>query len=139
MTSAMTTTGLDELIKANDAFPDRFLKAAQVVAEACGLRVLNRAMALLKSKVKGNPIVITMRADPANRQVLVEADFAPGQPSEIALWFEYGTAERTQKAGRRTGQITAVHYMRDAAAGEQAGFVRELDAMLQRLLTEVYA
>ena len=139
MATAMTITGLDALIKGNDAFPDRFLKAAQVVAEACGLRVLNRAQALLRSKVKGNPIVITMRADPANRQVLVEADFASGQPTEIQLWFEYGTVERKQKAGRRTGQITAVHYMRDAAAGEQAGFARELDAMLQGLLNEVYA
>lgn len=138
MTTAMTMTGLDELIKGNEAFPDRFLKAAQVVAEACGLRVLNRAQALLRSKVKGNPIVFTMRADVANRQVLVEADFAPGQPSEIALWFEYGTAERQQKSGRRTGQITAVHYMRDAAAAEQSGFGSQMDAAMQKLLQELF-
>ena len=134
----MTIAGLDALIAANASFPEKVTRAAQAVAEAVGGRVLNRAQALLRSKVKGDPIVFTMRTDVANRQVIVEADFASGQPTEIALWFEYGTAERQQKAGRRTGQIQAVHYMRDAVAGEQSGYGSAMDAAMQKLLQELF-
>lgn len=134
----MTIDGVDDLLKAVDAFPGKFDQAAQAVAEASGRRIETRARAILRSKVRGNPITITTRADVPNRQVLVEADFAQGQPTEIHLWFEYGTAERQQKAGRRTGQIQAVHYMRDAMAGERSMFPRELDAALSATLRGVF-
>lgn len=138
MASAMTITGLDALTAAVDAFPATFDQAAEAVALATGRRIQTRAQAILRSKVRGNPIDITVTSDRANRRVLVEADAATGKHSEIHLMLEYGTAERQQKAGRRTGRITPVRYMRDALAGEQSGFPRALDAALTDVLRGLF-
>ena len=137
-TSAMSITGLDEFNAKVDAFPSKFDQAAEAVALATGRRVETRAQAILKSKVRGNPITITVRADRANRQVLVEADAAAGKHTEIHLMFEYGTAERQQKAGRRTGAITAVRYMRDSVASEHSAFPKAIDAALQGVLGDLF-
>lgn len=136
--SAVTIDGLDELLADAQEFEGRFDQAAQAVAESAGRRVQNRAQEILRSKVRGTPIEITTTTDAPNRQVLVEADFAEGYPTEIHLMFEYGTAERQQKSGRRTGSITAVHYMRDAVNGERAGFPRAIDDVLQAELGKVF-
>lgn len=138
MPSAMTIDGLDELNAAPAAFESKFDAAAQAVAESAGRRIQTRAQEILRSKVRGTPIVLSTTTDAANRQVLVEADFAQGYPTEIPLMFEYGTAERQQKGGRRTGRIQPVRYMREAVNGERAGFPRQIDDVLQRTLNEVF-
>ena len=138
MASAMTIDGLDELMAAAEAFPSKFDQAAEAVALSVGRRIQNRAQAILKSKVRGNPIDITVTSDRANRQVLVEADAATGKHTEIHLMFEYGTAERQQKAGRRTGLIRPVRYMRDAMMAEQGGFPRAVDAALVGVLRDLF-
>ena len=138
--SAMTIDGLDELLSGAESFGPTFDQAAQAVAESVGRRIQTRAQEILRSKVRGNPIAITMSTDAPNRQVLVEADFVDNglHPTEIHLMFEYGTAERQQKAGRRTGRIQPVHYMRDAVNAERAGFPRAIDAELQTTLEKVF-
>lgn len=136
--SAMTVDGLDELIAAAESFGPTFDQAAQAVAESTGRRIQNRAQEILRSKVRGTPIAITTTVDAPNRQVLVEADAATGYPTELHLSFEYGTAERQQKGGRRTGRIQPVRYMRDAVNGERAGFPRAIEAELQRTIEKVF-
>ena len=90
MADALTFDGIDDLMKAVDAFPSKFNQAAQAVAESCATRIQTRAQAILQSKVRGNPVDITVTVDAPNRQVLVSADFAQGQPTKAHLWFEYG-------------------------------------------------
>lgn len=138
MASAMTIDGLDELLAGVSAFPEKFDQAAQAVADASARRIETRALAILRSKVRGNPITITVRSEPQNRQTVVEADFAPGQPTEAHLWFEYGTAERAQKSGRRTGQIRPVRYMRDSIATEQTAFPRAIDGALTATIQSLF-
>ena len=128
MSSAMTTTGLDAFLAANEAFPAELTRALQGVAEATGQRVKTRADAIL-SKLQGKPIVITTRSESSKHQVVVEAAWGAGQPTSITLWFETGTAPRQQKGGRATGQIQPLHYMRDSAAAEEATYRRELEAV----------
>ena len=134
----MTIDGLDDLLRNVEAFPSTFDQAASAVAEACGGRIQTRAQAILRSKVRGNPIDITVKVDAPNRQVEVSADFAPGQPTEMHLWFEHGTVERQQKSGRRTGQIQALHYMRDAVSAERSSFPRAIDAALSATLQSLF-
>ena len=125
----MITTGLDEFIAANEAFPAELTRALQGVAEATGRRIQTRAQAILRSKVRGAPIQITVHSEPAKHQVRVTAEAATGQPTTMALWFEAGTVPRHQRGGRFTGQIQALHYMRDSAAEEDAVYRRELEAV----------
>ena len=135
----MTIDGLDELLSAVNAFPAKFDAAAQVVAEATGQRIQNRALSILRSKVRGNPVEITVKAEPANRQVVVEAAAASGQPTELHLWLEYGTAERQQKSGRRTGQIRPVRFMRDAVAEAQRGYEQGIEAAVAKTIDETFS
>ena len=138
MASAMTTSGLSEFIAATEAFPDVLTAALQAVAEATGRRIQTRAQAILQSKVRGRPILITQQSEPAKHQVRVDATFAPGQPTSIPLWFEHGTAPRRQRGGRATGKITALHYMRDAAAAEDTAYRRELEAAAERTARRIF-
>ena len=137
MAGGMTIDGLDDLVDGAEAFPVTFDQAAQLVADAAGRRVQTRAQQILRSRVRGNPVDITVTPDPAHRQTLVEADFAPGQPTNIHLWLEHGTAERAHKAGRRTGQVPALHYMRGGMDAARS-FPNEIDGVLQATLTQVF-
>lgn len=136
--NGFTIDGLDDLVAGAEGFEQKFDAAAQAVAEAAGRRIQTRAQEILRSKVRGTPIVITTTTDAANRQVLVEADSAPGYPTELHLSFEYGTEERQQKGGRRTGRIQPVRYMRESVNAERAGFPRAIDDVLQATLDQVF-
>ena len=138
MASAMTTTGLSEFLAATEAFPEALTRALQGVAEATAARIQTRAQAVLQQQVRGRPIEITVRSEPAKHQVRVDATFATGQPTSIPLWFEVGTAPRQQKGGRRTGQIQPLHYMRDSAAAEDAAFRRDLEAVAVATARKVF-
>lgn len=136
--SAVTTTGLDELQRAADAFPAELTRALQAVAETHGRRIQVKAQQALDADLR-KAIHITLTSDPAKHEVRIEASNTQAYPTSVALWFELGTAQRRQKRGRYTGQIEAKHYMLNASQSQDASYKQALAAAAEQTARLVFA
>ena len=127
MADAMTTTGRRELLAATNRFPGEVQAALQAVAEATAGRIQQRAQALCPRATGKTADAIAIRADLANRQILVESKSPSGRPGNLVLWLEWGTIKRP-----------AVLYMRRAAEGEMAQYRGDMAAAAEATARRVF-
>lgn len=118
--TTVTTTGLTELKRAIEVFPEKHTAALRAVAKATADRVLANARANLAAQTKGTGALagfLEVREQAEKKQFVVGAN--PGlvrvHPWNLMLWLEYGTV-----------RAAARPFMRPAADKERDRYQQDL-------------
>lgn len=130
-TSTVTGTDLAALRSRLDQLPADVERELKTVAHRSARNIAGDAARRLRQQQKtaahalADAIVVV--DDSGDRKFIVESQAPRGQPANVTIWNEHGTP-----------RMTARPYMRPAAAAERANYTRECEAIVVKLIQQVF-
>ncbi len=125
----VTTTGLEELRRAIDRLPDAVTTALKTVAQRSAQAIAGDAARRLRAQQKTEAHAladaIEITEDLPNKQVIVRSNPPAGQPANVTIWNEHGTARMAPRP-----------YMRPAADAGRVVYERETEAAANAVVEE---
>ncbi len=130
MASSVTTTGLEELKRSIDRFPDAVTQAFKATAKASADRMATHAAAILRSKTHGTgktAAAIRVLDESQDKQYVVNSPGDPDRPANLPLWLEFGTRF-----------MIARPYMRPAGDAENPRYKAAMAATAEQMAIKVF-